>query len=121
MHCVSSYPTAPSDANIDVISFIKELSLKYKNIVPGYSSHDLTRTGSAMAIACGAKMIEKHIKINTKKWAHFDETALDVNYEFPLWVQYIRCSENLLGNRVKKSIKVNIINICLEKKQKNNR
>ncbi len=102
MHCVSSYPTAPSDANIDVISFIKELSLKYKNIVPGYSSHDLTRTGSAMAMACGAKIIEKHIKINTKKWAHFDETALDVNYEFPMWVQYIRCSENLLGNRVKK-------------------
>lgn len=105
MHCVSSYPTASSDANIDVISFIKELSFKYKNIVPGYSSHDLTRTGSAMAMACGAKMIEKHIKINTKEWAHFDETALDVNYEFPMWVQYIRCSENLLGNRVKKIYK----------------
>jgi N-acetylneuraminate synthase len=105
LHCVSSYPTTASDANISTISFIKELSIKYKNIIPGYSSHDLTKTGSALAIACGARLIEKHIKINTKKWAHFDETALDVNYEFPLWVDYIRNSEKLLGNQDKKIYK----------------
>lgn len=105
MHCVSSYPTTSSDTNISVINYIKDLSLIYKNIVPGYSSHDLTRTGSAMAIACGAEILEKHIKINTKKWAHFDETALDVNYEFPLWVQHMRSSEKLLGNKIKKIYK----------------
>lgn len=58
---------------------------------------------------------EKYKKIGKKfgaevpflrsKKAHFDETALDVNYEFPLWVQYIRCTENLLGNRIKKIYK----------------
>ncbi len=105
MHCISSYPTTSSDANINVINYIKELSLKFKNIIPGYSSHDLTRTASAMAVACGAELIEKHIKINTKKWAHFDETALDVNYEFPSWVQHVRSSEKLLGNKVKKIYK----------------
>ena len=74
----------------------------YKNIVPGYSSHDLTRTASAMSVALGARIIEKHIKVSTNKWAHFDETALDVNYEFPFWVQYIRSAENILGDELKK-------------------
>ena len=102
MHCVSSYPTIPLDANLNVISVIKNLSFKYKNIVPGYSSHDLTKTASAMSLALGVEMVEKHIKVNTNDWAHFDETALDVNYEFPFWVQYIRSSENILGNKRKK-------------------
>ena len=102
MHCVSSYPTLPLDANLKVINSIKNLSLKYKNIVPGYSSHDLTKTAAAMSVALGAKIIEKHIKLSSNKWAHFDETALDVNYEFPSWVKYVRSSENILGNEIKK-------------------
>lgn len=102
MHCISSYPTVPSDANLSVISNIKNLSLKYKNIVPGYSSHDLTKTAASISIALGARMIEKHIKISANTWAHFDETALDVNYEFPSWVQYVRSSEIILGDGVKK-------------------
>ena len=64
MHCVSSYPTTPLDANLSVISTIKSLSLKYKNIIPGYSSHDLTRTAAAMSVALGAKILEKHIKVS---------------------------------------------------------
>jgi len=105
MHCVSSYPTMPLDINLSVISIIKNLSLKYKNIVPGYSSHDLTNTAAAMSIALGAKIIEKHIKFGSNTWAHFDETALDVEHEFPSWVQYVRSSENILGEEIKKIYK----------------
>ena len=105
MHCVSSYPTLPIDANLDIITTIKKLSLKYKNIIPGYSSHDLTKTASAMSIALGARMIEKHIKVSSNKWAHFDETALDVKYEFPYWVQFVRASEKILGNGKKRILK----------------
>jgi sialic acid synthase SpsE len=102
MHCVSSYPTMPLDANLGVINAIKNLSLKYKNIIPGYSSHDLTKTAGAMSVALGARIIEKHIKVGSNTWAHFDETALDVDYEFPSWVQYVRSSENILGEEIKK-------------------
>ncbi len=105
LHCVSSYPTSPLDGNLAIISIIKNLSLRYKNIIPGYSSHDLTKTASAMAVALGAQMIEKHIKVSSNEWAHFDETALDVNYEFPSWVQYVRSSENILGKNIKKILK----------------
>ena len=105
LHCVSSYPTSPLDGNLGIISIIKNLSLRYKNIIPGYSSHDLTKTASAMAVALGAQMIEKHIKVSSNEWIHFDETALDVNHEFPSWVQYVRSSENILGNNIKKILK----------------
>lgn len=105
LHCVSSYPTSPLDANLKIISTIKNLSLRYRNIVPGYSSHDLTKTAAAMAVALGARMIEKHIKVSRNEWAHFDETALDVNYEFPSWVQYVRSSEKILGKGIKKILK----------------
>ena len=105
MHCVSSYPTSPLDTNLDVIREIKNLSRKYKNIVPGYSSHDLTNISSAMSIALGARLIEKHIKLGSSKWAHFDETALDVNYEFPSWVKCVRSSERVLGDPIKKIYK----------------
>ena len=105
MHCVSSYPTLPLDANLGVITSIKNLSKKYKNIIPGYSSHDLTKTAAAMSLALGARIIEKHIKLSSNKWAHFDETALDVNYEFPSWVNYVRSSENILGDETKKIYK----------------
>lgn len=105
MHCISSYPTSPLDTNINVINYIKDLSKKYKNIIPGYSSHDLTYDASSMAIACGAILLEKHVKIDSKNWAHFDETALDVNYEFPLWVRHMRAAENVLGSQNKKIYK----------------
>ena len=98
LHCVSSYPTSSINANINNINTIKELSKKYKNIIPGYSSHDLTRIGSSLAIGAGAKMIEKHVKLKTNDWGHFDQTALDVNLEFPQFVEYLRSAEKMLGN-----------------------
>lgn len=106
LHCVSSYPTSSMNTNINNINAIKELSKKYSNIIPGYSSHDLTRIGSSLAIGAGAKMIEKHVKLKTNDWAHFDQTALDVNLEFPQYVEYIRSAERMLGSYKKKILKV---------------
>jgi N-acetylneuraminate synthase len=106
LHCVSSYPTSSINANINNIVSIKELSKKYKNIIPGYSSHDLTRIGSSLAIGAGAKMIEKHVKLKTNDWGHFDQTALDVNLEFPQFVEYLRNAEKMLGSDKKNILDV---------------
>jgi sialic acid synthase SpsE len=106
LHCISSYPTSTAFTNIKNIQLIKNLKKKYKNIIPGYSSHDLADEVCAMAIACGAKMIEKHIKLGTKKWAHFDQTALDARFEFPYFVQNIRNYEKILGTGKKQISKV---------------
>jgi len=106
LHCISSYPTSSINVNINNINTIKELSKKYKNIIPGYSSHDLTRIGSSLAIGAGAKMIEKHVKLKTNDWAHFDQTALDVNLEFPQYVEHLRCAEKMLGSVNKNVLEV---------------
>lgn len=97
LHCISSYPTSIMYANIKNIQLIANLKRKYKNIVPGYSSHDLADEVCSMAVASGAKMIEKHIKLGSQNWAHFDQTALDVRFEFPYFVEKIRSYEKILG------------------------
>lgn len=106
LHCVSSYPTSAMYANIKNIQLIESLKKKYKNIIPGYSSHDLANEICAMAIACGAKMIEKHIKLGSKNWAHFDQTALDARFEFPSFVQNIKNYEKILGDGKKQVFKI---------------
>ena len=46
-------------------------------------------------------MIEKHVKIGSKSWAHFDDTALDLDYEFKNFINDLRNTEIYLGNNKK--------------------
>ena len=103
LQCISSYPAFYADSNLKVIKHYEKLSESYSNIVPGYSSHDVGALGSCLAVACGAKMIEKHIKIGVNPWAHFDDTALDVEIGFKEFCAEIRSTEMYLGTG-KKSI-----------------
>ena len=55
-----------------------------------------------MAIAAGAKMIEKHVKFKDVKWGHFDSVALNlINSEFSNFVKELRKSEILIGSEIK--------------------
>ena len=51
-------------------------------------------------------MIEKHVKLKTNDWGHFDQTALDVNLEFPQFVEYLRNAEKMLGSDKKNILDV---------------
>ncbi|MCB9902766.1 MAG: N-acetylneuraminate synthase family protein, partial [Planctomycetes bacterium] len=101
LHCVSSYPTSPSFTNIAVVRRYSELARRMPHLVPGYSSHDVGSFGCALAVAAGARMIEKHIKIGSTSWAHFDDTALDVQHEFPEFVRTIRAAHRVCGSDAK--------------------
>jgi len=105
LQCISSYPTYFSDSNLSVINRYKELSKTYPKIIPGYSSHDIGSLGSCMALACGAKMIEKHVKLGNTAFGHFDETALDINVEFGEFVKMIRKAELIYGSSEKRILK----------------
>ena len=103
LQCSSAYPTPLEGCNIAVIKHYEQLSKKYSHIIPGYSSHDDGWFGSCLAVAAGAKMIEKHIKLGSTDWAHFDAVALDVNTnEFNDFVSKIRDAELTLGSQTKK-------------------
>jgi len=57
MHCMTSYPTKPADANLEMI---RRLSEKYSKYVIGYSDHTLGITVPICSILYGSKALEKH-------------------------------------------------------------
>jgi len=102
LHCVSSYPVNIFNINLEIIRRYSNLT---KKILPGYSSHDIGYDGSMFAVFAGAKMIEKHVKLGNAHFAHFDETALDINLEFGEFVRMIRKAELINGSSEKKILK----------------
>jgi N,N'-diacetyllegionaminate synthase len=92
LHCVSSYPTAPADANL---CWIGELSRRY--LVPiGYSDHTTDVYGGALAVAAGACVIEKHIT-HDRAAEGPDHAASSDPREFAEYVRLIRGSEVMRG------------------------
>ncbi len=103
LHTNSAYPTPAEDCNVSVVSSYAKLTEKYPNVIPGYSSHDDGWLGSALAIASGARMIEKHVKLGSQTWLHFDSVALDLQTSaFQDYVSAVRLAEKILGDPEKK-------------------
>lgn len=103
LHCVSSYPTSFQDCNVSVVGHYHELSKRFPTIIPGYSSHDLGSMASIIAVASGARMIEKHVKLGDVDWVHFDKVAVDLKTdEFKRFVDDVRQAELILGSAEKR-------------------
>lgn len=65
LHCSLSYPTPLKEANL---MRIKELAERFPEVVIGYSDHTQpahSETPCALAVALGARVIEKHYTLNT--------------------------------------------------------
>ncbi|MDD3531296.1 MAG: N-acetylneuraminate synthase family protein [Candidatus Pacebacteria bacterium] len=102
LQCTSAYPVPPEDCSVSVVRHYHHLSKKNPQIVPGYSSHDNGSLGCMLAVAAGAKMIEKHVKIGDTPWMHFQDVALDLeNGEFAQFVKDIRMAERMCGDETK--------------------
>ena len=72
-------------------------------IVPAYSSHDFGAKASSLAVAAGARMVEKHVKLGNTEWAHFDAVAVDLTTpKFKEYVDAIRETELILGTEEKR-------------------
>lgn len=103
LQCTSAYPTPENDAGIGIIRHYRSLSFKDSRIIPGFSSHDIGSLCSQMAVAAGAMMIEKHVKLGSVQWAHFDEVALDLaTDQFAKFVADVRRAERIVGSEVKR-------------------
>lgn len=103
LHTNSAYPTPIEDCNIAVVKGYAELSREHPRIIPGYSSHDEGWFGSALAVSCGARMVEKHVKLGSSDWVHFDSVALDLSgTEFGEYVAALRRAEIALGDADKR-------------------
>lgn len=103
LQCTSAYPTPEHDAGIGIVRHYRDLSIQDPRIIPGYSSHDIGPLCSQLAVAAGARMIEKHVKLGTVQWAHFDEVALDLaTGQFAGFVREVRRAEKIVGTGEKK-------------------
>jgi sialic acid synthase SpsE len=61
LHCISAYPVPNhSSLNLSTIAALKE---RYHSLI-GYSDHTLDTEASQFAVACGAKVIEKHFTLS---------------------------------------------------------
>ena len=104
LQCTSSYPAPPESCQISVIRHYEELSIvkNLPELIPGYSSHDIGNLGSMLAVAAGAKMIEKHVKLGNIDWVHFDGVALDLLEDtFGKFISDVRKAELLSGSKTK--------------------
>jgi sialic acid synthase SpsE len=103
LQCNSAYPTPLHDCDVGVVRHYADLVADYPNLVPGYSSHDLGAKASCLAVAAGARMVEKHVKLGHSDWAHFDAVAIDLSTgEFSEFVREIRETELILGQSQKR-------------------
>ena len=112
LHCVSSYPTPFSEANLSSINLMKKI---FNDVTVGYSDHTIGMEACIAAASLGAKIIEKHFTIDNYHSNFRDHRlSLDPN-NFKLMVKRIRDVELLLGKNEKK------IQNCEKKGMKNSR
>ena len=74
LHTNSSYPAKIEDLNLNVIPFF----IKRYNCTVGYSGHEYGLTPSVIAVAVGAKIIERHITIDQKMWGTDQSSSVEI-------------------------------------------
>tara|TARA_A100000164_G_scaffold341883_1_gene338996 strand:- start:90 stop:1094 length:1005 start_codon:yes stop_codon:yes gene_type:complete len=96
LHCVSSYPTPSEYANLNALKDLKKLEHPI-----GYSDHTIGIEASIIAVAMGAKIIEKHFTISNTH-SEFRDHQLSLNpKDMKKLVTEIRNTERYIGNESK--------------------
>ena len=98
MHCTSTYPCGPEELNLKMIQTLRR---EFPNVPIGYSGHEVGLVPSAVAVALGACMVERHLTLDRAMWGT-DQAASVEPWGFETLVKYIRVSEVSLGDGVKK-------------------
>ena len=98
MHCTSAYPCEPEELNLRMIETLRR---EFPNNAIGYSGHEVGLVPSAVAVAMGACMVERHFTLDRAMWGG-DQAASVEPGGFEKLVKYIRVTEAGLGDGVKK-------------------
>jgi N-acetylneuraminate synthase len=98
MHCTSTYPCEPEELNLRMIETLRK---EFPDNPIGYSGHEVGLVPSAVAVALGACMIERHLTLDRAMWGS-DQAASVEPGGFERLVKYIRVTEAGLGDGVKR-------------------
>ena len=97
-HATSTYPCEPEELNLKMIP---ALQLEFPGVPVGYSGHEVGLVPSAVAVALGACVIERHLTLDRAAWGS-DQAASVEPGGFERLVKYIRVTEAALGDGEKK-------------------
>lgn len=100
LHCISMYPAKIKQINLNSIKFLNQ---KF-NLITGYSDHVLSDRASLLAVAAGAKIIEKHFTLDNKAKGYDHKISLNPK-DFKNMVTEIRNIEKIMGRYKKEPLK----------------
>ncbi len=75
LHTNSAYPAPAADLNLRMIQTLRE---RYQCLV-GYSGHEQDLEPTVVAVALGAKVIERHVTLDHHMWGTDQEASLTVS------------------------------------------
>lgn len=93
LHCVSCYPAADADGNLRRIAALAERF----ELPVGYSDHTTGEIAGALAVAAGARIIEKHLTLDRSQSGPDHGFSLDPP-AMQRYVAAIRHAERLCGD-----------------------
>ncbi len=93
LHCVSAYPTPAEQANLGAMTALRD---RYDCPV-GYSDHTSGNTVAVLAVAAGARIIEKHFTLDNN-YSDFRDHQLSADPDaMAVLVREIRAAEAIFG------------------------
>jgi len=94
LHCVSAYPVPPEQANLLAIRTLAERF----DCEVGYSDHTIGIEAAVLAVALGARVIEKHFTLE-KRYSDFRDHQLSADpSEMKELVEKVALASRLLGS-----------------------
>lgn len=100
MHCVSTYPAADNELNLN---YIKELRKKY-NVPIGYSGHEVGLAPSMFAVGLGACVLERHITLDRSMWGSDQAASVEV-VGLARLLRDVKLSTTMFGDGKKRILK----------------
>ncbi len=98
LQCTSSYPAPFEELNLKVVEILKR---EFPDAIIGFSDHSEGTLAGPLAIALGARILEKHFTL-WKGLPGPDHQASLSPEELFEWVKNIRLTEKMLGEGIKK-------------------
>jgi N-acetylneuraminate synthase len=96
-HATSAYPCDPSELNLKVLETLRQ---EFQCPI-GYSGHEVGLVTTAVAVAFGACMVERHITLDRALWGG-DQAASVEPQGFEHLVKYIHVTSKAVGDGVKR-------------------
>jgi N,N'-diacetyllegionaminate synthase len=90
LHCVSKYPCPPEELQLNTMKLFQE---KFPNLPIGFSDHSLSNEPDLVAVAMGAKVLEKHFSFSRELWGSDHKVSYTPD-ELSVLVKEVRELEN---------------------------